>query len=93
MEAEKETPVCRWRHGSVDRTNLLLAYKYLEGDDDYYTQPTIGGAADIQIPLTPYFEWSDGKAHTDKEILNRWFDRIAGNINMGIIETSNRKDF
>lgn len=40
----------------------------------YASQHTLGEAADIQIPKTPYTEWSDGKTHTDKAILNRWFD-------------------
>lgn len=61
----------------------------------YASQHTLGEAADIQIPKTPYTEWSDGKAHTDKTILNRWFDWIIQNTNFdqAIIETSNGKDF
>lgn len=61
----------------------------------YASQHTLGEAADIQIPKTPYTEWSDGKAHTDKDILNRWFDWIIQNTNFdqAIIETSNGKDF
>lgn len=61
----------------------------------YASQHTVGEAADIHIPVTPYTEWDDGKAHTDKEILNRWFDWIIQNTNFdqAIIETSNDKDF
>ena len=61
----------------------------------YASQHTLGEAADIQIPKTTYSEWSDGLAHTDKEILNRWFDWIVENtdFDQAIIETSNGKDF
>lgn len=61
----------------------------------YASQHTLGEAADIQIPKTPYTEWSDGKAHTDKKILNRWFEWIIDNTDFDqtIIETSNGKDF
>ena len=61
----------------------------------YASQHTIGEDADIQIPKTPYTEWSDGKAQTDKDILNRWFDWIISNtdFDQAIIETSNGKDF
>ena len=61
----------------------------------YASQHTMGEAADIHIPKTAYTDWSDGKAHTDKAILNRWFDWIVENTNFdqAIIETSNGKDF
>ncbi len=61
----------------------------------YASQHTLGEAADIQIPKTPYTEWGDGKAHTDKMILNRWFEWIIDNtdFDQAIIETSNGKDF
>ena len=61
----------------------------------YASQHTLGEAADIQIPKTPYTEWSDGKSHTDKKILNRWFEWIIDNtdFDQAIIETSNGKDF
>lgn len=59
----------------------------------YASQHTLGEAADIQIPKTTYSEWKDGKAHTDKDILNRWFDWIIEHTNFDIIETSNDKDF
>ena len=32
----------------------------------YASQHLLGEAADIQIPKTPYSEWKDGVAHTDK---------------------------
>ena len=61
----------------------------------YASQHTLGEAADIQIPKTTYSEWKDGVAHTDKEILNRWFDWIEANCNFDqlILETSNDMDF
>lgn len=61
----------------------------------YASQHTLGEAADIQIPKTTYSEWSDGKAHTDRDILNCWFNWIVENTNFdqAIIETSNGKDF
>lgn len=61
----------------------------------YASQHTLGEAAYIQIPKTSYTEWSDGKSHTDKSILNRWFDWIITHtdFDQAIIETSNGKDF
>lgn len=61
----------------------------------YASQHTLGEAADIQIPKTPYTEWKDGKAHTDKEILNRWFDFLTTHtdFDQAIIETDNDLDF
>lgn len=61
----------------------------------YASQHTLGESADIHIPVTKYTEWSDGKAHTDKEILNRWFDWIISNtdFDQAIIETSNGRDY
>lgn len=40
----------------------------------YASQHTLGETADIQIPKTTYSEWKGGVAHTEKEILTRWFD-------------------
>lgn len=61
----------------------------------YASQHTLGEAADIQIPKTPYTEWSDNKAHTDEDILNRWFEFLTTHtdFDQAIIETSNDKDF
>lgn len=63
--------------------------------DAYASQQTLGEAADIQIPKTPYTEWSDNKAHTDKDILYRWFEFLTTHtdFDQAIIETSNDKDF
>lgn len=43
----------------------------------YASQHTLGEAADIQIPKTAYTDWKDNKAHTDKDILNRWFEFLT----------------
>ena len=61
----------------------------------YASQHTLGEAADIFIPKTPYTEWSDGLAHTDMDILNRWFDWLIShtNFDQAIIETTNGKDY
>ena len=61
----------------------------------YASQHTLGEAADIQIPKTAYTEWKDNKAHTDKDILNRWFEFLITHtdFDQAIIETSNGKDF
>lgn len=49
----------------------------------------------IRIPVSKHTSQSDGKAHTDKEILNSWFDWIVTNtdFDQAIIETANGKDF
>ena len=49
----------------------------------------------IRIPVSRHTPQRDGKAHTDKEILNSWFDWIVSNtdFDQAIIETSNGKDF
>lgn len=61
----------------------------------YSSQHTLGEAADIQIPKTAYTDWKDNKAHTDKDILNRWFEFLTNqtDFDQAIIETSNDKDF
>lgn len=61
----------------------------------YASQHTLGEAADIQIPKTPYTEWSDGRAHTDQQILNTWFDWLITHtdFDQAIIETANGRDF
>ena len=68
---------------------------YVKVGGVYASQHTLGEAADIQIPKTPYTEWSDGKVHTDKDILNRRFDWIIQNTNFEqtVVETTNNKDF
>lgn len=61
----------------------------------YASQHTLGEAADIYIPKTAYTDWADNKAHTDKDILNRWFEFLTTHtdFDQAIIETSNDKDF
>lgn len=77
-------------HNSV--TLIIVPY---QGRRNISTQHTVSEAADIQIPNTPYTEWTDGKAHTDKYILNRWFDWIQAKTDFDqlIMETSNVRDF
>ena len=61
----------------------------------YSSQHTLGEACDIHIPVSKHTPQCDGKAHTDKEILNSWFDWIVSNtdFDQAIIETANGKDF
>ena len=61
----------------------------------YSSQHTLGEACDIRIPVSKHTTQRDGKAHTDKEILNSWFDWIVSNtdFDQAIIETANGKDF
>ena len=61
----------------------------------YASQHTLGEAADIQIPKTAYTEWKDSKAHTDKDILNRWFTWLQSHTDYDqlIMETSNGRDY
>ena len=61
----------------------------------YASQHTLGEAADIYMPKTAYTDWADNKAHTDKDILNRWFEFLTTHtdFDQAIIETSNDKDF
>lgn len=61
----------------------------------YSSQHTLGEACDIRLPVSKHTPQRDGKAHTDKEILNSWFDRIVTNtdFDQAIIETANGKDF
>ena len=61
----------------------------------YASQHTLGEAADIRLPLTPYSDWSDNKRHTDMEEAKRWFDWLETHVNFDqlILETSNGKDF
>ena len=45
----------------------------------YASQHTLGEAADIFIPKTAYTDWDDNKAHTDKELAERWFSWLQAN--------------
>jgi hypothetical protein len=38
----------------------------------YASQHTMGEAADIRLPKTPYTSWKDGRAHTDMDIAHSW---------------------
>ena len=61
----------------------------------YASQHTLGEAADIKLPLTPYTAWDDNKQHTNLEVAHRWIDWLERNVNFDqiILETSNGKDF
>lgn len=61
----------------------------------YASQHTLGEAADIYIPKTAYTDWDDNKAHTDKELAERWFSWRQSNTDFDqlIMETSNGRDF
>ena len=61
----------------------------------YASQHTLGEAADIRLPVTPYTAWDDNKQHTDMETANRWFDFLERHTDFDqlILETSNGKDF
>ena len=54
-----------------------------------------GEAADIYIPKTAYTDWDDNKAHTDKELAERWFSWLQSHTDYDqlIMETSNSRDF
>ena len=38
----------------------------------YSSQHTLGEAADIRLPRTPYVDWGDNLAHTDMSVAYRW---------------------
>ena len=61
----------------------------------YASQHTLGEAADIYIPKTAYTDWNDNKAHTDKEIAERWFSWLQSNTDFDqlIMETTNGRDY
>ena len=61
----------------------------------YASQHTLGEAADIRLPLTPYTAWDDHKRHTDMETARKWFDWIQDHCDFDqlIMETANGKDF
>lgn len=61
----------------------------------YASQHTLGEAADIYIPMTPYTDWDDNKAHTDKELAERWFSWLQSHTDYDqlIMETSNGRDY
>ena len=61
----------------------------------YASQHTLGEAADIHIPLTPYTSWDDNRQHTDMDIAKKWFDFLEHHTNFDqlILETSNGRDY
>ena len=61
----------------------------------YASQHTLGEAADLRLPLTPYTAWDDNRRHTDLETAHRWFDWLERNTDFDqlILETANGKDF
>lgn len=61
----------------------------------YASQHTLGEAADIYIPKTAYTDWDDNKAHTDKELAERWFSWLQSHTDFDqlIMETSNGRDY
>lgn len=61
----------------------------------YASQHTVGEAADIFIPKTAYTDWDDNRAHTDKELAERWFSWLQSHTDYDqlIMETSNGRDF
>ena len=61
----------------------------------YASQHTVGEAADIRLPVTPYTSWTDNKQHTNLEVAHKWFDWLERNTDFDqlILETANGKDF
>ena len=61
----------------------------------YASQHTLGEAADIHVPLNAYSDWDDNKAHTDKELAERWFSWLQSHTDFDqlIMETSNGRDY
>ena len=59
------------------------------------SQHTLGEAADIFIPKTPYTDWDDNHAHTDMDIAHKWFDFLEHHTDFDqlILETSNGRDY
>ena len=61
----------------------------------YASQHTLGEAADISLPKTPYTSWKDDKQHTDMEIAHRWFTFLKEHTDYDqlILETKNGLDY
>ena len=61
----------------------------------YASQHTLGEAADIKLPVTPYTSWTDNKQHTNLEVAHRWIDWLERNTDFDqlILETANGKDY
>lgn len=61
----------------------------------YASQHTLGEAADIRLPLTPYTAWDVNLQHTDMEIAERWFSWLQSHTDLYqlIMETQNGRDY
>lgn len=61
----------------------------------YASQHTLGEAADISLPKTPYTSWEDNLPHTDMETAHRWFTFLKEHTDFDqlILETKNGKDY
>ena len=61
----------------------------------YASQHTLGEAADIQIPKTPYTAWDDNRQHTDMETAEKWFSWLQTHTDFDqlIMETRNGRDY
>lgn len=61
----------------------------------YASQHTLGEAADIRLPLTPYTSWDDNLRHTDMDTAHRWFGFLRDNTDFDqlILETRNGRDY
>ena len=61
----------------------------------YASQHTLGEAADIFIPKTPYTDWDDNQAHTDMDIAHQWFDFLESHCDFDqlILENTNGRDY
>ena len=61
----------------------------------YASQHTLGEAADLRLPLTPYTAWEDNRRHTDLEAAHRWIDFLEHHTDFDqlILETANGKDY
>ena len=61
----------------------------------YASQHTLGEAADIRLPQTPYISWGDNRRHTDMETARRWFAFLKEHTDFDqlILETSNGLDY
>ncbi len=61
----------------------------------YASQHTLGEAADLRLPLTPYTAWEDNRRHTDLEVAHRWIDFLEHHTDFDqlILETANGKDY
>lgn len=61
----------------------------------YASQHTLGEAADIRLPKTPYTSWADNRQHTDMDVAHRWFTFLKEHTDFDqlILETQNGKDY